>query len=249
MVTPLEAFTGRKSEMKIATRACAVLVMGAVAYGCSSTSGGINGTGGTSGSGGGSSSYTVPTLSQACQSFDQAFCAYVAKCDPQDTTCAQSIFFCASDSAAQSCTAALPTATCGGSVAACQGVAATQPAVDFCNAFVSEYCSIALKCGDAGGTMQDCTTALSGSQGFNCSTAVAVGKSAQQCLNDLATGNCNYMSTAPDSCKQVVITSGSSADAGPPPDAGVWGPVIWVDGIPVSVLRSMRRVVNWPKLW
>jgi hypothetical protein len=227
--------------MRMAKAACAVLVCGAVAYGCSAGGGG-NGTGGTGGSGSGgtgSTGYTVPTPSTTCQSFDQAFCAYDAKCNPTDTGCDQTVLFCSSDSAAQACATALGTAACGTSPTECQNAIDPQPAVDFCDALVQELCAIDIQCGDAGGTLQDCVTSLEGSQGLDCSQAIAIGKTAQQCLSDVNSAGCSAVgSSPPASCTGVLLTSGGA-------DAGAAAPLIWSHGIPLAAVRRMRQFVSW----
>lgn len=216
--------------MKIVKAGCAMLLCGATVYGCSAG-------GGNSGPSG-SVTYTVPTLSPTCQSFNQAFCAYDAKCFPQDTGCTQQEFFCTNDTAAQTCTAALSSATCTGSIPTqCQGTLNAQPAIDFCNALAQSFCNIELKCGDAGLTMQACESQVEGAQVLNCSSAIAVSKTANQCLSDLSGAGCSALKTAPSSCKQVVATTGG-ADAGPAV------PTVWLNGIPLSGLRQVRKIVS-----
>lgn len=216
--------------MKIARAVCAMLACGAVAYGCSAAGGG-NGLGDTAG--------TLPPLSPACQSFDQAFCAYDAKCYPTDTGCNQDLLFCTSDAAAQSCTGALGSAPCGSPVAACQNTIDPQPAVNFCDQFAQEYCADALTCGDAGGTLQDCITVAEGTSGANCPAAIAVEKSAQQCLSNLKGAGCSVTVSMPPSCKGVILTSGTGADA------GAAAPLVWLNGVPLAGLRRARRFVSW----
>ncbi len=192
--------------------------------GCSSGSsgsggpGGVGGTsaGGTSAQGGtgqggatGGGSY-ASRRSPTCKAALSSICDHMAdrcmeltraECDNQFGA-----LFCVDDRLA-ACTGALPNADCGGLPDECSGVGDSAPAVQFCGEFLDKLCSQAVACDPSMGTKQDCLSQAG--QQIDCSSAIGVRASGDQCLSDLPNHPC--MSTGlPTSCEAVLLTSGAT---------------------------------------
>lgn len=162
--------------------------------------GGIACSSGGSGGGGANGDRTG-----VCLAWQDAVCDHVAdKCgESPRTECDELVqtFFCRSDAVMQACTDALPGATCGTLPAACDNVADPQPAVDWCVQFVNTVCERAVSCEFA--TLTECLNTLQPT--INCSSAIGLGPSADQCNAEIQTASCAQLDSGlPASCDDVV---------------------------------------------
>jgi hypothetical protein len=140
----------------------------------------------------------------ACQQWQVAICDFVEGCGVDATTCrAQApAISCLSEAEAQRCSGEFATATCSAPPTGCDvtDIADPAPAVEKCNGFIEALCNRSEEC--EAGTHDDCV--VSGNMSLDCSTAIGIKQSYDQCITDIATLACDA-ANAPASCQGVVL--------------------------------------------
>jgi hypothetical protein len=142
----------------------------------------------------------------ACHEWQRAYCDFATRCASADAAGCQddaSSITCKSDQAALDCAKKLDDVNCGAVTAddvACDlaGMADPAPAVKGCNDFVTATCKFAARCGTSD---SDCRAQVATK--VDCSKAIGIGLSVEQCLSELDKLSCS-VSSAPESCKGIV---------------------------------------------
>src|SRR5690606_21366341 len=109
--------------------------------------------------------------------------------------------FCKSDQVMNQCIAALSSSACDDLPDACNGVADAAPAIVWCEQFITTYCSKFAGCDFA--TQAECRESVE--EGLDCSLAIGVAPSGDQCLAVLEGQSCGeLLDGLPPSCEGVV---------------------------------------------
>jgi hypothetical protein len=143
--------------------------------------------------------------SAACQAWQKAICDYVAlDCHAvSEKACVENYYgvTCKSDTTAQSCAAALESASCGTGPVGCDlsDMADPAPAVVACNALVDATCQRAVECGAE--SLDTCRAEASA--GLDCSAALAYAPAYESCLGDVAQLACTA-ADLPAICNGVI---------------------------------------------
>jgi hypothetical protein len=147
--------------------------------------------------------------SDACHAWQRAICNYAGKCGTLvqcDCIAQARAITCASDEEATRCTQALASAACSATndLSGCDLVdmADPAPAVTACQAYVATFCVADERCG--GGSAAVCATDAMNQ--IDCSAAIGVQPSMDQCLSEIETLACSAAS-APKSCDNVLLLS------------------------------------------
>ncbi len=147
---------------------------------------------------------TTTSGTEACQSWQRAICDWVARCGGDATECRDQApaVTCLSDAEAQRCAAGFDSASCSAPPSACDlgDIADPQPAIDGCNAFISALCDRSEEC--EAGSHDTCVSTNSSS--LDCSTAVGLKPSYDQCMSEISTLACDA-TMLPDPCRAVVL--------------------------------------------
>ncbi|MGE0320781.1 MAG: hypothetical protein AB7K71_14075 [Polyangiaceae bacterium] len=99
------------------------------------------------------------------------------------------------------CIAALSSSACDDLPDACNGVADAAPAIAWCEQFITTYCSKFAGCDFA--TQAECRESVE--DGLDCSLAIGVAPSGDQCLAVLEGQSCGeLLDGLPPSCEGVV---------------------------------------------
>jgi len=153
--------------------------------------------------------------SQACLSFQKAYCAWDAdKCHTHDrATCddTATALYCTTDDKANACIGELPAASCSGLPSACTGVVDAKPAIAACNALLDAYCTATDRCGQS--KKDACMTSAAAQ--LDCAAAIGAGPTIDNCYSDLKTVDCPSLALAlPASCTHVIKVSTPSPTPG-----------------------------------
>lgn len=146
--------------------------------------------------------------SPACNQWQTAICGWASKCgSPSAATCqdqANSIA-CISDQKAQDCANAFNSAACTSLPAGCdlRDLADPAPARMACQQFLDELCVAAMRCNPT-------TTAAQCDQQFasmiNCTNAIGVKLTFEQCIADIKVLSCQATSSPP-ACTGALVSS------------------------------------------
>lgn len=138
-----------------------------------------------------------------CAAWRSASCSYFSRCGKAGASCAEQFgaIQCRSETESELCAAQLRNAKCGAAPSECQpGVIANSvSAVAGCHQYVDAACASAAHCGFDSSTA-DCLAM----EPLDCSRAVGIIASFDQCLGDLKSVSCQSW-VPPDACKGVVV--------------------------------------------
>jgi len=151
---------------------------------------------------------TIVGGGEACQAWRTSFCDLVERCGVDATVCRQQVpaIACADESEADRCSAALDVAACDGVFpAGCDvpDIADRSAASQKCETFIDTLCGRSEEC--EAGSGAECSTAAATS--LDCSTALGVMPSYDQCLDELAVLACTA-AELPTPCQSLVLTDG-----------------------------------------
>jgi hypothetical protein len=141
-----------------------------------------------------------------CQGWRSTSCEYATRCGTATPRCAAQFaaIQCRSESSAEACAYQLHAAYCDELPPACDAmqIADNSAAIEGCQQYRQATCASAVKCGYAK-SLEECLAKPT----LDCTKAVGLSASFQQCLSALANVDCLSW-LPPESCVGTIITSG-----------------------------------------
>jgi len=144
--------------------------------------------------------------SAACNEWQTAICAWASKCgSPTAGTCQDqaNAISCISDQKAADCATAFNAASCTAPPSGCDlfDLPDPAPATAACHQFLDELCVAELRCVPTM-TSAECHQTIDAT--LDCTKAIGVKLSFEQCISDLKALSCQ-MHTSPESCKGALV--------------------------------------------
>jgi hypothetical protein len=138
-----------------------------------------------------------------CRAWQTAICDWIEACGGVVTGCREQVVMtvCQSDTEADACATKLPDSGCSAPPTGCDlwSVVDTAPATAACESFIETWCDYSERCEP--GSRELCVS--ESESAFNCSRALGVGESFDECLSEVAALECS--SAVPEPCLGVLL--------------------------------------------